>query len=106
MAADFPKPKYVGIDVAPIFPKSTFPNNIKFFQMDFLEGLPFDDGTFDFVYVRSLGYEFTESQWETFVYQELARLLKPGGWLEVQDYDMELTDPGPTLNQVNLASKN
>src|SRR4051794_33799253 len=105
MAADFKKPSYIGIDKLPMFPKSTFPNNIKFVQQDFLEGLPYEDNTFDFIHMRLLICDFTESQWETFVYRELARLLKPGGWLEISDPEVEIMNTGPTLRQINLAGK-
>ena len=106
MAADFPRPNYIGIDMAPVFPKFTPPDNVKFLQHDFLNRLPFKDGTFDFIFARSLAYEFTETQWETQVYPELDRLLKPGGWLEIRDYDMEMINSGPTTSQINQSSKN
>lgn len=112
MAADFQKPSYVGIDMLPIFPKSTFPSNVEFFQHNFLKGLPYEDNTFDFIHMQFLSYDFTESQWETFVYQELARVLKPGGWLEVCDPELEFSNCGPTTKKFssavrsNLMSKN
>ena len=106
MAADFKKPSYVGIDKLPMFPKSTFPNNIKFIQHDFLEGLPYDDNTFDFIHLQFLFCDFTESQWENSVYNEVARLLKPGGWLEITDPDIETKNCGPTTKKLDSACKN
>lgn len=103
MAADYQKPRYVGIDMIPFFPKSTFPSNIKFLQHNFLEGLPYDDNTFDFVHMQYLSFDFTELQWETFVYQELARVLKPGGWLEICDPDPEFANCGPLTKKLNSA---
>src|SRR3954453_20173573 len=99
MAADYPTPNYIGVDVASIFPKSTIPNNIKFFPYNFLEGLPFEDNTFDFIHIQFLIFDITETQWENLVYQEVARLLKPGGWLEVSDPDLESKNCGPTTKQ-------
>ncbi|GES77818.1 S-adenosyl-L-methionine-dependent methyltransferase [Rhizophagus clarus] len=102
MVADYSTPKYFGIDNLSTFPTSTVPSNVKFTQHDLLEGLPFPDDTFEFVHIQSTGSEFTEAQWETFVYKELARVLKPGGWLEVCDPEIEFSNCGPTLKQLNL----
>ncbi|RGB30158.1 S-adenosyl-L-methionine-dependent methyltransferase [Rhizophagus diaphanus] len=102
MAADYSSPKYFGIDNLSTFPKSTIPSNIEFSQHNLLEGLPFPDNTFEFVHIQSVGSEFTETQWETFVYQELGRVLKPGGWLEICDPEIEFSNCGPTLKQLNL----
>ena len=105
MAADFQKPHYVGIDMLPTFPKSTFPSNIEFFQHNFLEGLPYEDNTFDFIHMQFLSYDFTELQWGTFVYQELARVLKPGGWLEVCDSEIDFINYGPISKKLTSAGK-
>ncbi|CAB4419271.1 unnamed protein product [Rhizophagus irregularis] len=103
MAADFPKPSYVGVDMLPVFPTSTVPNNITFKQLNLLEGLPFEDDTFDFIHMQFLACDFTELQWETIVYKELARVLKPGGWLEICDPEFEFYNSGPTAKQINSA---
>jgi SAM-dependent methyltransferase len=79
MAADYSTPRYHGVDHLATFPQSTIPSNVEFRQHNLLDGLPYPDDTFEFVHIQSVGPEFTESQWETFVYQELARVLKPGG---------------------------
>lgn len=105
MAADFPKPSYVGVDMLPVFPTSTVPNNITFKQLNLLEGLPFEDDTFDFIHMQFLACDFTELQWETIVYKELARVLKPGGWLEICDPEFEFYNSGPTAKQINSAGK-
>ncbi|GES77820.1 S-adenosyl-L-methionine-dependent methyltransferase [Rhizophagus clarus] len=103
MAADFPKPSYVGIDMLPVFPTSTVPSNITFQQHNLLNGLPFEDNTFDFIHMQSLFCDFTELQWETIVYKELARILKPGGWMEICDPEFEFCNGGPTANRISSA---
>lgn len=105
MAADFPKPNYVGVDIVPVFPKSTYPSNIEFFQHNFLDGLPYENNTFDYIHMQALVFDFTTSQWETFVYKELARLLKPGGWLEISDPHVAMVNAGPTLKKLQDACK-
>jgi ubiquinone/menaquinone biosynthesis C-methylase UbiE len=89
----------------PVFPTSTVPNNITFKQLNLLEGLPFEDNTFDFIHMQFLACDFTELQWETIVYKELARVLKPGGWLEICDPEFEFYNSGPTAKQINSAGK-
>ena len=105
MAADFQKPQYFGVDMFPIFPQSTYPSNIEFLRHNFLEGLPYEDNSFDFIHMQFLVCDFTELQWETFVYQELARVLKPGGWLEICDPEIEFINGGPITKKLNIAGK-
>ena len=48
-----------------------------------LEGLPFDDESFDFVHLRFVGLGIPETAWENLL-EECARVLKKGtGILEV-----------------------
>ncbi|RIA98248.1 S-adenosyl-L-methionine-dependent methyltransferase [Glomus cerebriforme] len=105
MASDFQKPNYFGIDILPIFPKSTFPSNIEFQQGNVLEGLPFEDNTFDFIHMQFLFCELTVFQWENFIFQEIARVLKPGGWLEICDPELEIINKGPMTKKFDMAGK-
>ncbi|CAJ0754145.1 19884_t:CDS:2, partial [Entrophospora sp. SA101] len=59
------------------------------------DGLPFEDNSFDFVHIRSLFYDFTESQWMNIIYKETLRVLKPGGWLEIADPETRAYNTGP-----------
>jgi len=43
----------------------------------------YPDNFFDFIYQRLLGGGFTRIQWETFVFKELTRVLKPHGWINL-----------------------
>ncbi|CAI2169895.1 8881_t:CDS:2 [Funneliformis geosporum] len=103
MSADFPLPKYFGVDMLPIFPKTGFPNRISFHQHDLLQGLPFEDDTFDFIHIQYLAFDFSETEWETLVYQELVRVLKPGGWLEVCDIESIPMNSGPITELINMS---
>ncbi|CAB4394906.1 unnamed protein product [Rhizophagus irregularis] len=106
MASDFPRPSYFGIDILPIYPKSTFPNNITFQQHDILKRLPFEDNSFDFIHIQFLNFDITELQWETIVFQELARILKPGGWLEFCEMEYGILNYGPLSKQFDLTMIN
>jgi len=72
--------------LSPIQP-SWVPPNVKF-ELDNCE-LPwtFDDNSFDFIHVRLLLGCIED--WPR-LYRECYRCLKPGGWLEQQEYDMAM----------------
>ncbi len=72
---------FTGLDFAPIQPKET-PQNVHFVQANALDGLPFKDNTFDYVFQRFLVVAYPKDKW-SFMISELVRVLKPGGYLEV-----------------------
>jgi ubiquinone/menaquinone biosynthesis C-methylase UbiE len=82
LSEDYPLAKFVGLDKVSKFPKDFSQSNLQFTQGDILEGLPFEDNSFDFVHMRFAIMEFTEEQWEEKVVKELVRVCKPGGWVE------------------------
>ncbi|RIA98249.1 S-adenosyl-L-methionine-dependent methyltransferase [Glomus cerebriforme] len=102
MASDYQKPNYFGIDILPIFPEFTCPKRIKFRQGNFFKSR-YEDNTFDFIHMQFLVCDFTVDQWENFVFQELARILKPGGWLEICDPEFKFENDGPASNKLNSA---
>lgn len=52
MAGEYPKSTIVGVDMVPLFPKDIKPTNCLFYQNNVLNGLPFQDSTFDYVFMR------------------------------------------------------
>jgi ubiquinone/menaquinone biosynthesis C-methylase UbiE len=83
MAYEYPSAIFIGVDISPIFPSDQKkPENATFLQ-NMLDGLPFEDNTFDFVYQRSLASAISEDQWKNDVIYELYRVTKPGGWIEL-----------------------
>ena len=62
--------------------------NIKFVEGNVLDGLPFKDSTFDYVFMRHLCYGFTDQDWKN-VIDEIIRITKPGGWIEVCNFYRE-----------------
>ena len=83
MATDYPEVEFVGIDISPIQPSQIKPENFNFIQANILDGLPFKDDTFDFIFQRLFAAAITKNKWP-FVINELTRVLKPGGYLEVK----------------------
>ncbi|CAG8612279.1 691_t:CDS:2, partial [Gigaspora rosea] len=84
---------FIGIDISPIFPTGIKPPNLTFYATNVLKGLPFPDNHFDFVYMRNLIIAFTEDEWNT-VIGELIRVVKPGGWIELMEGNLEFEGEG------------
>ncbi|CAB4393969.1 unnamed protein product [Rhizophagus irregularis] len=85
MAFEYPSAIFIGVDISPIFPsEQKKPDNATFLQ-NMLDGLPFEDDTFDFVYQRSLASAISEDQWKNDVIYELHRVTKPDGWIELME---------------------
>ena len=61
-----------------VFPQEIKPPNVNFKVANVLEGLPFPDNSFDFVYVRLMLVGMKSDEWEP-MWREVYRILKPGG---------------------------
>ena len=89
MAQTFPRASVVGLDVNPPPADEVagssgvepLPPNYTFAAGNVLEGLPFPDASFDFVHMRLLVLAIPHDRWP-FVISELARVTRPGGWVE------------------------
>jgi ubiquinone/menaquinone biosynthesis C-methylase UbiE len=87
IAAQFPAANIVGVDLSPILeeaPSATErrPENFSFVQANVLQGLPFADATFEYVYQRLLFLGIPALLWPG-VARELVRVARPGGWVEM-----------------------
>ncbi|CAG8562140.1 8902_t:CDS:2 [Ambispora gerdemannii] len=87
-ATEYEEACFTGIDIATLYPKEIKPQNTRFIASNILEGLPFEDNTFDFVYCRFMMFVLTLEDWQEKVIPELARVLKPNGWLEIMEGDI------------------
>ncbi|RUP17677.1 S-adenosyl-L-methionine-dependent methyltransferase, partial [Jimgerdemannia flammicorona] len=94
MAADFPNSNFIDVNISGVFPTIDIPHNLAFVKANTLTGLPFDDCTFDYAFQRFVGYSFSPSDWEVSV-KELARVTKPGGWVELFELISKLNRPPP-----------
>ncbi|EIW84327.1 hypothetical protein CONPUDRAFT_142657 [Coniophora puteana RWD-64-598 SS2] len=63
------------------------PKRLKWVQGDLLEPLPFSDGKFDLVRLSRMGLHIPHDEWND-VLEEIARVLTPGGVLEVIEEDL------------------
>ncbi|CAJ0766616.1 19645_t:CDS:2 [Entrophospora sp. SA101] len=99
MATNYHKSEFVGIDVSPTFPVSIKPQNITFLEKNILESIPYDDESFDFVHMRFMLPAFSQKQWEEIVINEVIRVVKGGGWLELCEYEL-CQNCGPVLEHL------
>ncbi|CAG8439492.1 12744_t:CDS:2 [Funneliformis mosseae] len=97
MASVYKSSNFFGIDLCSVFPTEIKPHNVEFVQGDILEGLPFEDNTFDFVHQGNMVEIFTLGQWR-FITMELIRVCKPGGYIEFTEPELG-NNPGPILSK-------
>ncbi|ORE07591.1 S-adenosyl-L-methionine-dependent methyltransferase [Rhizopus microsporus var. microsporus] len=99
MAARFPLSYFIGLDIDKnVLPTSPCGRNVLYQHMDLIElPLPFEDATFDYVFVRSMLSTMPDHLWDD-VLKELIRIMKKGAYIEcVEAYD-NLFDTGPSMN--------
>ncbi|RUS18925.1 S-adenosyl-L-methionine-dependent methyltransferase [Endogone sp. FLAS-F59071] len=95
MALHYPASQFVGIDIDnSAFPGIDVPSNCIFIKANILEGLPFNNGEFDFVFQRFMALVYTPENWSTAV-REMVRVTKPGGWVEMFEQAVNLERPPP-----------
>lgn len=104
MARDFPASTFVGTDLAEYAGKlevieyrgrEDVPPNCSFLVANTLEGLPFPDDTFDYVFQRLVVLAYKPIEWGRVV-TELVRITKPGGWVELIESDGLIERPPPS----------
>ncbi|KAF9568340.1 hypothetical protein EC968_002951 [Mortierella alpina] len=108
MAQEFPTAEIHGVDISPIYPTHEtsdrpVPSNCHFRLCNVLDGLPYPDNYFDFVYQRLLVYAFTPAQRRQ-VNTELLRVLKPSGYVQLVESDGLIYNAGPTTAMANALS--
>ncbi|RUS19808.1 S-adenosyl-L-methionine-dependent methyltransferase [Endogone sp. FLAS-F59071] len=81
MARDFPNSTFVGTDIVSKFTTS-HPPNCRFVVANTLEGLPFEDNYFHYVFQRKMAVAFSIEDWAKAI-RELIRVTKPGGYIEL-----------------------
>jgi ubiquinone/menaquinone biosynthesis C-methylase UbiE len=85
MATTFPSALVVGVDqvVAPAA-HARMQGNCQFVAGDYLTGLPFADGTFDYTHLQLLAPVIPINQWYA-VLREALRVTRTDGWVEVTE---------------------
>ncbi|CEP07777.1 hypothetical protein [Parasitella parasitica] len=105
MAAKYKNSQFHGVDM---FEKQ-FPNkkdrlaNTEFIEGNLVNRIPYPDNTFDYVYQRLLCMALTSQQWEDNLKEDL-RVMKPGGYIELVEYDhSKMSGYGPTFAKQQAA---
>lgn len=104
MAQLFPQANVIGVDLVPppVDRDPTHyggPANFVFVTGNILEGLPFADASFDFAHQRLLISALPADRWPGVV-QELIRVTRRGGWVELVEGDIKVAHGGPALNRI------
>lgn len=84
VAEKYPNCEVFGTDIAAIQPTDQVPFNVEFQIEDAREEWIRPPNSFDLVHFRNMAGAF--SDW-AFIYQQTFACLKPGGYIEVMDYD-------------------
>ena len=98
MATLYPQANVVGFDLAPpatATAETSRPDNVVFTQGNMLEGLPFAENSVDFVHQRLVIVALPTDRWVSQI-QELLRVTRPGGWIELVEGDLLPGGPGVT----------
>jgi len=98
LAQQFPKATVTGVDLVAT-EQAQPPENYTFVKGNVLEGLPFEDNRFDFVHQRLLVAALPRERWP-FVIGELARVTRPGGWVELAECGSPQDDPANPYPQL------
>ncbi|KAI1317859.1 hypothetical protein EDD11_007661 [Mortierella claussenii] len=99
MSTEHTETNFTGIDISAVWPTEIRPRNCRFQVVNALEGLPFKDNTFDFVYQRFMILAYPAKDWP-FIIQELVRVTKPGGTVELTEMPIVSNANGPELTRV------
>jgi SAM-dependent methyltransferase len=102
-ADEFPSALVIGTDLSPIQPSSV-PPNCRFYVDDFESEWTYGPHEkFDFIHGRSLGGCI--ANYELF-YQRVYANLKPGGWIEMQEFEADYYSPDdPELSKAPNCKK-
>lgn len=100
MALEFPGADLIGIDLTPPAQEAmAYPPNCHFQAGNVLEGLPFEDNSFDFVHQRLMMFSIPDLSWLRLV-GELARVTRRGGWVELVEASPFFQHIGPATERV------
>ncbi|KAF5338455.1 hypothetical protein D9757_015230 [Collybiopsis confluens] len=88
-ATTFPSAQVIAADMSPLPETLSKPSNLSHTRMNFLDPFPFTPGSFDVVHMRFVMIHLPKP--ETYI-ARLASLLRPGGWLLLEDVNHTLLD--------------
>jgi ubiquinone/menaquinone biosynthesis C-methylase UbiE len=100
MAQEFPQAELFGVDLSlPEEGKTIFPANCHFQKANALNGLPFEDNSFDFIHQRLLIFAIPRLRWQQLI-DELVRVTAVGGWVELIEVNPFFNNMGPATKRL------
>ncbi|KAI9254328.1 S-adenosyl-L-methionine-dependent methyltransferase [Helicostylum pulchrum] len=100
MGETYPRSTFHGIDASCVFPEDIKPANVEFIISNIAKDVPFEDNYFDYIHQRLLILGLTSEDW-TKTLDNLFRVLKPGGYIELAEPDVQdLTKAGPAMHKL------
>lgn len=97
VCARFPESLVIGLDLEPGKPGA--PANYRFVRGNLLQGLPFPSDRFDFVHQRLLMSGVPVKSWSAVV-EDLVRVTRPGGWIELVEGANQPESAGPATERL------
>ncbi|HKF75914.1 MAG TPA: class I SAM-dependent methyltransferase, partial [Candidatus Dormibacteraeota bacterium] len=97
LCAEFPEALVVGLDM--VVSKPERPAGYRFVRTNALQGLPFAAGVFDFAHQRFLTAGIPVASWPPLM-QEMARVARPGGWIELVEGAPMIEPAGPATTRL------
>ncbi|SPJ79179.1 related to methyltransferase [Fusarium torulosum] len=94
MADEFPSAKVVATDITPSQPNFV-PPNLEFQIDDAQQEWTFESESFDFIHIRYL--QGSIDDWDK-LYSQVYKCLKPGGWFQHIEPDLQMTSQSPDVN--------
>ncbi|KAF0445555.1 S-adenosyl-L-methionine-dependent methyltransferase [Gigaspora margarita] len=104
MAREFPMSTFMGLDITTIFNPDHLPENSALLEHNYHEGIPFPDNTFDYIFQHSISAKFRENLFNDHL-DEMFRVLKPGGWMEVYGAPTQIIGAGPATEKFITAAR-
>ncbi|CAG8495877.1 18055_t:CDS:2 [Acaulospora morrowiae] len=95
MATSYPNSQFTALDIFNVYPKHK-PRNVTIIHCDILRELPFESNSFDYIHLSHLVIHLNSSQLEG-IFEEIARILKPGGYLECFDTELPMYNSPPYM---------
>jgi SAM-dependent methyltransferase len=104
LCAEYPEAAVVGLDLVP-GKGDRRPGNYRHVKANVLHGLPFEDGSFDYVHQRLMVTALPVGAWPEVV-RDLLRVTRPGGWVELVESGNDIEPCGPaTMRLFELAAQ-
>ncbi|CAG8591769.1 11705_t:CDS:2, partial [Diversispora eburnea] len=99
VSIDYPLSNFVGIDITNLWEADIKENsalsNVGFLEYNLLDGIPFPEKVMDFIHFRFMSLCFDKSALIKLI-DEMVRVCKSNGWIEIMNFDYSLINMGPT----------